>query len=51
MNLKKENLFIIENINEEEKLLEKQIKDSNQVIEQKELDLKLYEENLNRLET
>ena len=29
MNLKKENLFIIENINEEEKLLEKQVKDSN----------------------
>ncbi|CDW91642.1 UNKNOWN [Stylonychia lemnae] len=50
MHLKKENLFIIENINEEEKLLEKQVKDTNSVIEQKELDLKLYEENLIRLE-
>ena len=36
MNLKKENLFLIEHINEEEKILEKQVKESAKNILEKE---------------
>eukprot|EP00347_Sterkiella_histriomuscorum_P004118 403361685 len=50
MNLKKENLFVIGLINEEEKLYEYQVKNSDVLIKQKEKDLELYEENLQRLE-
>lgn len=49
MNLKKENLFLIEHINEEEKLLEKQNKESESVIKRKEEEIALYKENLDRL--
>ena len=50
MNLKKENLFLIEHINEEEKILEKQVKESAKNILEKEKEVQLFAENLDRLE-
>ena len=50
MNLKKENLFLIEHINEEEKILERQVKESAKNISEKEKEIELYSENLDRLE-
>ena len=46
----KENLFVIDLINDEEKLLEKQLKDSNERVMKKEEELSIYRENLENLE-
>lgn len=50
MNLKKENLFVIDLINDEEKLLEKQLKESKERIHNKEKEIEVYKENLDGLD-
>ena len=50
MNLKKENLFLMEHINEEERLLEEHKKRAEQEIKAKENKLNSYVENLKELE-